>query len=82
VSEDVARDWANKTDRDLRALRAEQLALALDNRGKPRGRKKRPPGQLAALITPAIEQFLKVYGCAGELPLDRTPSQKSWGKPS
>ena len=78
VSQEVARDWANKTDRELRAVRAKLLTIALGNRGKPKSCKERPPKDVLGLITPAIERFLKVYGCAGELPLEQRAPRPPW----
>jgi hypothetical protein len=78
VSENLARDWANQTDRELRGLRARLLAIALGNRWKPMARKDRPPQDVLALITPAIERFLGIYGCAGELPLAPPTSPRRW----
>jgi hypothetical protein len=79
ISEDMAREWAHHIDRELREARARLLHIALGNRGKPKGQKQRPPQDIRGLITPAIERFLEIYGCAGELPLEQASvPRRSW----
>jgi len=78
ASEKLAREWANQTDRELRGVRARLLTIALGNRCKPMARKDPPPQDVLALITPAIERFLSIYGCAGELPLAPPAPRRQW----